>query len=78
MSVPYFILDGQPLLLPSGTQKVYDGGNWALYHSPLEPASYLVTRMNGGWRIRHMLGLVSLDWTRNFIRSCGGCLNPEG
>jgi len=78
MSVPYFITDDQPLLLPAGAQKVFDGGNWALYHCKPLYASFLVTRMSGGWRIRHLAGIVNLQWADNFVQTvCGGCIGKE-
>ena len=77
--VKTFFNDDEPFLLPAGTKKVHDAGNWGLYHNEIEDWTLVVTRgkLNGklGWRTRQLSGLMNIKHATNFVENvCGGCL----
>jgi len=80
MQVPFFIPDGQELLLPEGTEVKYLANDWGLYVNRLHNMSFIVRRakFNGvlGWRITSLAGVQTLSYANDFINtSCRGCLD---
>jgi hypothetical protein len=76
-----FYFDNEQILVPSGTKKVYDAGNWALYHNelPHEDFTLIVTKGSksgrSGWRVRQFAGIMQINHASNFVKThCSGCL----
>jgi hypothetical protein len=85
--IPGFLPDGNNLLLPEGTYKVYDdtSGKWALYICELLNCSWIVhkaryfdkiRRINIlGWRVRLIPYIAKLEWYQSYVKdTCNECL----
>jgi hypothetical protein len=77
--IPGFLPDGKPLMLPSGTILVYNGGKWALYSNTAYNTSWLAIRARYqnilGWKIRTLAFIATIQWADSYIKSnCSQCL----
>lgn len=79
--IPGFLPDGENLLLPVGTKIAHDGKNWALYVNENLGYSWIATKAQyqniPGWRIRFLMYIPTIQWTRDYIKSCGQCLEGK-
>ena len=71
MSIPYTVPKGTAFatVMPAGTAKVYDAGNWALYFCAPLSASFIVADVGDSWRIQHFSGILTIDYSLTFMKA---------
>ncbi len=53
--------------LPSGTRRMNDAGKWGLYYYAPANVSYLVYDLGNFWRIKPILGKVSIAYANGVM-----------
>lgn len=79
-TIPGFLPNGQPLLLPEGSETSIEDkdGKWAFYINESLDMSWIALRARYkgvlGWKIYRFTTIVNIEYVKQYVKSCNQCL----